>query len=827
MVKIKWIKKWKKRNPGDISNASKKSAENFVSQGYAEYINENIENSVKIKKKKTKKQEEKPKELPEIEIRNKIKEISDLENPLEAEKEIKALSKETSYSIQVLRKQVNYLRKCKKKVSVTLDTLDTLDTLVTLDTHLSKEDYVTCVSSVSIYHSLFLEVLGDSVVEQIIKHIFLEKRGLTVGELALKTGKTEVHIRNTISKNRQYFDTLKPNGKIGVTLVTHQAVQDIKQKIDELRQIQAQQEQKRKELEAKEAKEKEHILEVKEYLMKNKPKREGMFILIDYQDVLNYSSELADLLLEKTHKFIEQVETHFSDKLSVKIVNFPELSQINIEDIRKEHLETLLCIEGRVTSIGEVRPVTTKIVFSCPSCGTLISKIQNYRTGYLEEPTRCSCGRRGGLHLENKEETNACFIQLEDLQDKTDNPQSRRMKGVLFKSLCDISTIKKFTPGNEVRVTGVLKEVPIRKGSKISLFSDWIFEINDVELIEKDININEFEEETIQEIKLLASRIDKEGISCLDSSFAPEVYGYEEIKHALMLQLSNRRNDVKNKSTRNKSNILLIGDPGIAKTVLGKFAVKVSSGAREAVGGGSSAVGITASVIKEEDSMGGYRVEPGAMVLAKDLLFLDELNNLSDEDKPKLQEGMSEQRVSINKANLHVQMKVSCGILAVANPLFGHFKPDAKESMAEQFNIPTPILNRFDTVFMMIDNVNGEYDKKIAEIMMKRHNGRLNIEYSPKFLKKFLAYVRHSDEPEIEDDIAQIMKEIYFECRKTYNAGVKINPRFFESLTRMSCASAKMRLSNKVELKDIKIALRILSQSQYKINELILENNFK
>lgn len=678
------------------------------------------------------------------------------------------------------------------------------------------------VTSVTLLQEYLETILGDSIFDRILKFLAENKKYFTDEEIAKNIGEKKGSIRQAINRKKDHFLFKSCNSKKRLSQLSQIAVDNLVTDIQEIKQIQADQEQRKKDLQAKEAKEKEHIIEIKNYLRENKPKRDNMFLIIDFADVVTYSPELADILLEQPEKFIEQIQMTYSNRFTTKFINIPSVHEYNIEDIRKDHLNNMLVIEGRVTSLGEVRPVITKAVYSCPSCGTLISVHQNYRIPVLREPTRCSCGRRGGFHLEEREEKNACFIQIEDLQDKTDNPHSRRLKAILFDSLCEPNMIKQFTPGNEVKVTGVLKEVPVFKGQSQSLFLNWIFEINDVELIEKDIDVQSFSEEEVSEIKEVAKKIDTEGISYLNNSFAPEVYGYEEIKQALMLQLSNRRNECKNKSIRNKSNILLIGDPGIAKTVLCKYAVKASTGAREAVGGGSSAVGITASVVKEEDSMGGYRVEPGAMILAKDLLFLDELNNLAEEDKPKLQEGMSEQRVSINKANLHVQMKVTCGILAVANPIYGHFKTDAKESLAEQFNIPTPILNRFDTIFMMRDEVNGDNDKKIAERMMKRHTGKLEPEHSLECLKKYFAYVRHSEEPEIEQDIIELMKDIYSSARKSHG-NVKINPRFFESLTRMSSASAKMRLSNKVEKKDIGVALKILAKSQYGINELIVQ----
>ncbi len=260
----------------------------------------------------------------------------------------------------------------------------------------------------------------------------------------------------------------------------------------------------------------------------------------------------------------------------------------------------------------------------------------------------------------------------------------------------------------------------------------------------------------------------------------------------------------------------MIGDPGIARTVLGKFAVSITPHSKMASGGGSSAVGITASVVKEDESMGGYRVEPGAMVLAKELLFLDEMNNITEDDKPKLQQGMSEQMISINKANLHVNLKVQGGMLATANPIKGHFESG---NVTTQFNIPSPILNRFDVMFVMKDVVSEERDNAITEIMVRRRRNEIEPKYPKDFLRKFFVYIRSRDEPKISDHIMQKLKKIYSHSRKNTNQGVIINPRFIEALTRLMEASAKLRLSKEVEDKDIERSLEILSESHFQINE--------
>ena len=343
--------------------------------------------------------------------------------------------------------------------------------------------------------------------------------------------------------------------------------------------------------------------------------------------------------------------------------------------------------------------------------------------------------------------------------------------------------------------------------------------------IVKDIDISKFTEEDNKKINELSKEINDCGLNPILESFAPDIFRYNSIKGALILQLCNKRNDLKNSKIRNKSNILLIGDPGVAKSVLCNFAISVTNGGRRAVGGGSSAVGITASVLKEEDSIGGYRVEPGAMILAKDLLFIDELNNLQDEDKSKLQEGMSEQKISINKANIHCEMKVTCGIISAANPRDGTFKENSMNKVEEEFNIPTPILNRFDTIFVLKDLVNVETDKNIASKMIKRHNDCLEHHYEQQFLKKFFAYIRQFPEPTINQSIAEQLQEIYSYVRLNNGDGVKINPRFLESITRMSIASAKIRQSNIIETKDLLMALDIIKDSQYKINLESIKDN--
>jgi len=753
--------------------------------------------------------------LTDEQVIAKVKEITELEMPLEINKALKKLVKNSDYSLTLLQKQFNFIRKSKGVGSDTIDTVDTVDTIDTIDT--------TAIVSIVSYIKRFIPVLfNDTPLEQIIKAIVLSKRPLYIGEIALKTGKSEANVRNIISRNKVYFKTIPVKGKKSVIQLLQLALDELRLRVDHLKELEAQKKKAEDDLKLAEIKSQSFIQEVQNYIISKRLKRKNGFLVIDFNDLLEFSPTLADLILDEPKRFLKQLKEHYPSGLDFRLINLPNKYRIHIEEIRKDNLDKLIVLEGRVTSLGEVKPIISEVTYECPNCGTLIKLKQNYRIGLLEEPIRCSCGRNGGFKQHSREEINACFVQIEDLQENTDNPHSRRIKAVLFNNLCDPEIVRMFTPGNEVKCIGILKEVPVMKGKAKTVFINWIFELMDVELIEKEIEIENFSEEELDRINELSSGVDNNGLEFLYESFAPEVHGYEAIKGAMILQLCNCRNNPKVQSVRNKSNILMIGEPGVAKSVLGDFALKVSSGGRKAVGGGSSAVGITASVIKEEDSLGGYRVEPGAMILAKDVLFIDELNNLQDEDKPKLQEGMNEQRISINKANLHVQMKVTCGIIAAANPIYGVFKLDDKLTIQEQFNIPTPILNRFDSIFVINDVINEENDKKIAKKMIYRQVGTLKSKYDVSFLKKFFAYIKQFSEPVIGSETQRVFQEVYSKARVSFNPGVKINPRFLESLTRMSISSAKLRQSKEVEEKDIVNAIKILSQTQYKVKENLL-----
>lgn len=660
------------------------------------------------------------------------------------------------------------------------------------------------------------DAVGKSKISMIYSLLYL-KPNLTRKSIATKLGVPNNTITITMNRNSDRFVESGNEDKSLTYKLSPLAIKEVEDKLEKYVKVKDLLIESEKNKLKEEYNESELEREFNDIMTLTDPKIHNDLIIFDFNEIISYSLKISDMIISNPKKFIEAIINKYND-LGIKFVSFKNLPKIitkSIEHIRSQDLDRLICIEGRCVSISPTRGMITEAKFECPTCGTIISVIQI--DDKFKEPLRCSCGRRGSFKILAKTLVDASNLVLEDLQDNTENPNTQRIKARITERLTTKENIGVFNLGEEVKITGILREVKTYVRGVESTSIGYLFEIIDAEKKQEEVDVKEFSEDEINEIKEISNNVDNNGLDYLLPSFAPDVYGCEYVKKAVILQACNCKNTPNESSTRNKPNILLIGDPGIAKSVISKAAMSITPGSRKASGGGSSAVGITASVVKEEESMGGYRIEAGALPLAKELLFLDEMNNLNEDDKPKLQEAMSEQTISINKANLHVNLKVTAGILATANPRNGHFVSEVPYQT--QFNISSPILNRFDAIFVMKDIPNVEQDKAIADIMIKRKRGEIEPEYSVEQLKRFFVYVRNSKEPKITDEISEKLKNIYAESRRNKNAAVIINPRFMESLGRLIEASAKIRLSEVVEEKDIERALEVLSQSHFKVDE--------
>ncbi|MEK6984491.1 MAG: minichromosome maintenance protein MCM [Nanoarchaeota archaeon] len=545
-------------------------------------------------------------------------------------------------------------------------------------------------------------------------------------------------------------------------------------------------------------------------------------VLIDFSELSKYDPDLATELLDAPEetikafeKAIEQFDVDSELHFKIRIDNLPKNQHVVIREIRSKHINKLLFVEGIIKRKSDVRPQVTSAKFECPVCGNIMNVLQ--LEGTFKEPTRCGCGRKGKFIMINKELVDAQGIVLEESPENLEGgEQPKRVDILVTDDLVSPLSEKRTSPGSKVKVVGIVKEVPIisKSGAKSTKF-DLMIDANYIKPTEDtfyEVNISEQEEKEILEIAN-----DPKGYEKLVNSIAPSIYGYEKIKEALLLQLMGGVRKVRSDKivSRGDMHILLCGDPGSGKSALLKRITQIAPKGRYVGGKGVSGAGITAAVVRDE-FLRGWALEAGAMVLSSDgLVCVDELDKMNSEDRAAMHEALENQTVSISKANIQATLIARTTVLAAANPKFGRFDPYG--IIADQIDLPPTLINRFDLIFPIKDLPEEIRDERMAKHMLTLHQRPdLNEpEVSTNLLRKYISYARQKIVPKLTDGALEEIKDFYLRMRKSGGGegsikSIPISPRQLEALVRLSEASAKARLDDRVTRKDAKKAIELL-----------------
>ncbi|MCX6709835.1 MAG: minichromosome maintenance protein MCM [Candidatus Woesearchaeota archaeon] len=548
-------------------------------------------------------------------------------------------------------------------------------------------------------------------------------------------------------------------------------------------------------------------------------------IVVDFSELARFNPELADDLIEQPEDTLkageislEQFENFNKEtKLKIRLSNVSESQRIMIGNIRSEHLNKLIMVEGLVRQKSDVRPQIISAKFECPACGTIISQLQS--STVFKEPTRCSCGKQGNFKLVSKELIDAQGLMLEEMPEQLEGGEQPKKINVLLKDeLVSPITEKKTNPGSKIQVVGWVKEIPqLLKSGKKSTKYDIMLEANN--LTSKEGSFQEMKISEEEEKKIIELSKDPKIYEKLILSVAPSIYGHEEIKEAILLQLCGGIQKVRKDGmvTRGDIHVLLVGDPGSGKSQLLKRVGIIAPKGRYVAGKGVSGAGITAAVVKDE-FLGGWTLEAGALVLANGgICCIDELDKMSNEDRSSMHEALEQQTVSISKANIQATLMARTTVLAAANPKQGRF--NFYDSIAKQIDLPPTLINRFDLIFPIKDLPNKDKDQKMARYILGMHqNPDLVVEQIPtEMFRKYIAYAKQRIKPELTDGALEEIENYYVDLRSTetnadeMTRSVPISARQLEALVRLSESSAKIRLSEKVTKKDAKKAIDLLN----------------
>lgn len=536
-------------------------------------------------------------------------------------------------------------------------------------------------------------------------------------------------------------------------------------------------------------------------------------IPIDFFKLAKFKSEAAEQLLDdpdNTIKAMEEAMKLMGFKARARFKNLPESQKVMVRNVRAEHLGKFISLNGIIRQSSDVRPEAVSARYECPSCGNIITILQTDTK--FKEPSRCSCGRKGHFRLLSKELIDAQRIVLEEApQTLEGGAQPKRLSVFLRDDLVEPRMEKRTVPGTNVSVTGIVREVPIpHQQGGIKTRFDLAMEANHLEPMQEDFSEIQISKEDEAVIRKLAK---EKGIyQKLIRSIAPSIFGYDMIKLALALQMFGGVRKYKKDGTmiRGDTHILLVGDPGVAKSQMILFVSKAAPKSRFVAGKGASGAGLTCAVVKDE-FLRGWALEAGAMVLAdKGLLCIDELDKISKEDTAALHEALEQQQISIAKANIQATLRAQTTVLAAANPKLGRFDPYGV--IGQQIDLPSALISRFDLIFIMRDLPNTEKDGNIAtQVLLNQSLMGDEPEINPALLRKYIAYAKQLM-PMLTEEARQEIRNFYVKLRNTGSVGdsikpIPITPRHLDAIVRIAEASAKVRLSKEIAIEDAKRAI--------------------
>lgn len=538
-------------------------------------------------------------------------------------------------------------------------------------------------------------------------------------------------------------------------------------------------------------------------------------LLVDPENTLKTFTRVLRNLLISTGNFTEEE----ARKYFVRIKNVGEV--LSIRSLRAEHIGKIVRFRGIVLKVTKPKQLLLRALWRCNVCGTEF--VMEYEDGVFRKPKRCASfpactNTRDFILLERgREYLDYQEITVQELPEEL--PPGRLPQNVPVVLTGDlVGTIR---PGDRVIVTAILKAQPtkaLREGSQ-SLFNIVAYAIyieGESPEMYKDIELTEEEKRMI-----LSLRDDPDLERKIIESIAPSVYGHDIIKKALAAALFGGVEKHLPDGTRIRGDIhvLLVGDPGTAKSHLLKCVASVAPRAIYTTGKGVSAAGLTAAVVRTKDE---WTLEAGVLVLAdRGIAVIDEFDKMRKEDRQALHEAMEQQSVSISKAGIVATLNARTTIIAAANPKFGRYI-DRKE-FSENVDLPPTILSRFDLIFVLKDKPNEEIDSLFAEQILKVHSGERQIKppFSPEFLKKYIMFAREYIKPKLTKKAAEKIKEFYVKMRslakateeESFSQPIPITPRYLHALIRLSEAHARMLLKEEVTEEDVDFAIELMLHS--------------
>jgi replicative DNA helicase Mcm len=551
-------------------------------------------------------------------------------------------------------------------------------------------------------------------------------------------------------------------------------------------------------------------------------------VTVDFDDLLTFDSTLAESIVQKpdentihanraAHAQLQIEEPEYAaeiDTVTVRFRGLPETTRLRI--IGSAHIGRLAMAEGIIVRATPVNPMVMMAAFRCRRCET-VQKI-NQTTPFLAQPFACSqagCSSKGPFDFVQEEST---FIDVQRIriQERPEDLPPGHLPRWLNIELAGRDLVDIARPGDHIAVVGIVRAVaPTLPGvGKRRVFRLYLDANHiDVRSKEHETLITEPEDEK----KILDIARDPWVHRTVIRSIAPSIYGYEHLKEAIMyLLFGGVMKALPDITIRGDMNVLLVGDPGTAKSQLLQYVARIAPRGLYTSGRGTTAAGLTAAVLRERG--GGMTLEAGALVLAdKGVACIDEIDKMRPEDRVAIHEAMEQHTVSVAKGGIVATLNARTSILAAANPALGRYEP--YRTVAENITLPVTILSRFDLIFVIRDQPEKESDTKMSEHILDIHRrGLAPVEspIPPILLRKYISYAKNI-KPQLTEPALQRLKDFYLEMRSASGEGgespIAITARQLESLVRIAEARARVALRKEILPEDAEASITIMRKS--------------
>jgi replicative DNA helicase Mcm len=552
---------------------------------------------------------------------------------------------------------------------------------------------------------------------------------------------------------------------------------------------------------------------------------QGKSVIVDYPDLEKYDTDLATSIVKQPDLFLKSFDAAaleilnlYNPEHAAKIkkelhVRLRELTdRISLRRVTKEQLNTMIMVAGMVTRTSELRPLAINAAFHCSN--RHITMVEQDGPGtILKRPMRCadeSCTETRNFELDEKRTEFVDFqvIKIQEMPEEL--PPGQLPQSFDVNMTGDLVNIAR--PGDRIFLTGIVKAESENFGGVSRKLFNTRIEANFTEQVGKrpeEQDISREEEEKIKSIAALPGAYDK-----LVASVAPAIFGHELHKEAALLLMvgSPQKSLPDGSALRGDINILLVGDPGTAKSELLKYVSRVAPRGLFTSGRGSTAAGLTAAVVKEKNGM--MMLEAGATVLADlGVACIDEFDKMRVEDRSALHEVMEQQTVSVAKGGIIATLNARTSIFAAANPVDGKYDP--YKNILDNVALPIPLMTRFDLIFIIRDEPDPGQDETVAKHILDMR-AKSSFPVAPpidfELLKKYIIYTKKLD-PEFTEEASTRLSAYYIKLRREAAPDqMSVTPRWLEGMIRLSIARARLLLHSRVTDDDALHAVNLVER---------------